>query len=80
MQWLAGFWVPKQWMAAKVELPIEHWKREHFLPCRPNQLIERLALRSNCREEFEKLRPAIDDFKKKIQLQYQQHHDYLIDL
>jgi len=80
MQWLAGFWVPKQWMAAKVELPIEHWKREHFLPFRPNQLIERLALRSNCREEFEKLRPAIDDFKKKIQLQYQQHHEYLIDL
>ncbi|MFN7891323.1 MAG: hypothetical protein ACK5OC_13615, partial [Pirellula sp.] len=80
MQWLAGFWVPKQWMAAKVELPIEHWKREHFLPFSPNQLIERLALRSNCREEFEKLQPAIDDFKKKIQLQYQQHHEYLIDL
>jgi hypothetical protein len=80
MQWLAGFWVPKQWMAAKVELPIEHWKREHFLPFRPNQLIERLASRSDCREEFEKLRPAIDDFKKKIQLQYQQHHEYLIDL
>jgi hypothetical protein len=80
MQWLAGFWVPKRWIAAKVVLPIEHWKREHFLPFRSNQLIERLALRFDRRDELEKLRPAIDDFKKKIRLQYQQHHEYLIDL
>ncbi|MCE3017126.1 MAG: TMEM143 family protein [Pirellula sp.] len=80
MQWLVGFWVPKRWITAKVELPIEHWKREHFLPFRPNQLIERLASQCNRPEEFDKLRPAIDDFKRKIRLQYQHHHEYLIDL
>lgn len=80
MEWFAGSWIPKRWLSAKVIIPIEHWKREHFLPFRPNQLIQQLARRASSAAEFDKLRPAIEDFKKKIRLQYQQHHEALIDL
>ena len=80
MEWFAGSWIPKRWLSAKVIIPIEHWKREHFLPFRPNQLIQQLARHASNAAEFDKLRPAIEDFKKKIRLQYQQHHEALIDL
>jgi hypothetical protein len=80
MEWFAGSWIPKRWLSAKVIIPIEHWKREHFLPFRPNQLIQQLARHASSAAEFDKLRPAIEDFKKKIRLQYQQHHEALIDL
>ena len=80
MEWFAGSWIPKRWLSAKVIIPIEHWKREHFLPVRPNQLIQQLARHASSAAEFDKLRPAIEDFKKKIRLQYQQHHEALIDL
>ena len=80
MEWFAGSWIPKRWLSATVIIPIEHWKREHFLPFRPNQLIQQLARHASSAAEFDKLRPAIEDFKKKIRLQYQQHHEALIDL
>lgn len=80
MEWFSGSWIPKRWLSAKVIIPIEHWKREHFLPFRPNQLIQQLAHQACNAAEFDKLRPAIEDFKKKIRLQYQQHHESLIDL
>jgi hypothetical protein len=93
MQWLKSIWTPSEHLAATVPLPIERWDREHYLPFRPNELLDSLANLeqqtaktsqdaevAQSAQRVEKLRQQVALLKQAIHIQYQTHHEFLTDL
>jgi hypothetical protein len=78
-------WPWSLWNAGRIPSPVVHWGREHYIPLKPTELIERLI------EYDKRLRPdspsdigLFEQLCKRlivlIHQQYRQHHEQLIRL
>lgn len=78
-------WFNKFWNGGHVPLPATHWEREHYIPIKPFELIQRLsaiqfAEGASSEEQRRQFQLLCQKIIRLIHDQYREHHEQLIRL
>jgi hypothetical protein len=73
-------WLPQNWLAGSVVLPISKWENEQFLPFRPFQLMEQLRAQAPLDFDWESFRARTEVIKTRIRIDYHKHREYVTGL